>query len=41
LAIAWIYVGLAVLILAIRRTTLRELTRTVRECAAAYARERH
>jgi len=40
LAIAWLYAGLAVLILAIRRATLRELTRTVRECAAAYAASR-
>ena len=40
LAIAWLYVALAVLVLAIRRTSLRDLTRTVRECAAAYATSR-
>ena len=32
--------GWAVLVLAIRRTSLRDLTRTVRECAAAYATSR-
>ena len=40
LGIAWLYVALAVLVLAIRRTSLRDLTRTVRECAAAYATSR-
>jgi hypothetical protein len=36
LAIAWLYVALAVLILIVRRTSLRDLHRTVRECAASY-----
>jgi cation:H+ antiporter len=38
--IAWIYIGLAVLVLAVRRTSLRVLIHTGRECAASYLRKR-
>jgi cation:H+ antiporter len=38
LAIAWIYLALALLVLVVRRTSLRLLVRTTRECAAHYAR---
>jgi cation:H+ antiporter len=34
--IAWIYLGLALLVLVVRRTSLRLLVRTGRECAAYY-----
>lgn len=40
LVIAWIYVGLAVVVLMVRRTSLRDLHRTVRETAATYLRLR-
>jgi cation:H+ antiporter len=34
--IAWTYIGLALLVLAVRRTSLRVLLHTGRECAASY-----
>jgi cation:H+ antiporter len=36
--IAWIYLGLALLVLVVRRTSLRVLAQTSRECAAHYLR---
>lgn len=36
IVIAWVYIALALLLLLIRRTSLRDLHRTVRECAASY-----
>jgi cation:H+ antiporter len=37
--IAWIYLGLSLLVLLVRRTSLRALIHTGRECAAYYARK--
>jgi cation:H+ antiporter len=37
-AIAWLYLGLALLVLVVRRTSLRLLVHTGRECAAYYVR---